>query len=212
MKAEMIHGDCLDVLSTMPDASVDAVIADPPYGVEYAAWDKTVPPQDVLTECLRVSRGPVVWFGAAKPRTMSDVLHYSPAPDRMLVWHVTFSLGATRSNGTFYRWHPIWCWRLPKKQDVIKHDVLPFRTDGRNWWNHPATKPQALMRTLVAAYCPAEGVVLDCFAGSGSTGVAAVAQGRGFIGIEREEEYVAVARKRLAAAASDQLPLAVGAP
>lgn len=202
MSAEIIHGDCLDVLRSMPDASADAVITDPPYGVSYAAWDKTVPPQDVLTECLRVSRGPVVWFGAAKTDVMRDVLAYAPPPARMLVWHVTFSLGATQAHGTFYRWHPIWCWRLPAKQDAIKHDVLAFGTDGRNWWNHPATKPLSLMRTLVAAYCPDGGVVIDCYAGSGSTGVAAVLEGRSFVGIEREAAYVDIARRRIVDAAS----------
>ena len=208
MSAEIIHGDCLDVLRSMPDGSVDAVIADPPYGINYADWDKTVPPQSVLAECLRVSRGPVIWFGGPQTRVMREVLAYTPPPDRMLVWHVTFSLGASRANGAFFRWHPIWCWRLPNKQDVIKHDVLPYRTDGRNWWNHPATKPQGLMRALVGAFSPDGGTVLDCYAGSGSTGVAAMTEGRSFIGIEREAAYVEIARKRIADAQA-QLGLGV---
>ena len=54
------------------------------------------------------------------------------------------------------------------------------------------------MRWLVRLIAPPGGVVLDPFAGSGSTGVAALAEGRRFIGIEREAAYVAIAEARLA--------------
>lgn len=64
--------------------------------------------------------------------------------------------------------------------------------------HHPTVKPQALMRWLVRLIAPAGGVVLDPFAGSGSTGVAALAEGRRFVGIEREAAYVAIAEARLA--------------
>jgi site-specific DNA-methyltransferase (adenine-specific) len=53
------------------------------------------------------------------------------------------------------------------------------------------------MRYLCRLITPPGGVVLDPFAGSGSTGVAAKAEGFGFIGIEREAEYVRIAQKRL---------------
>ena len=50
------HGDCLEVLRTLPDASVDAVVTDPPYGLSFMGkrWDYDVPSTDVWTECLRV--------------------------------------------------------------------------------------------------------------------------------------------------------------
>lgn len=62
---------------------------------------------------------------------------------------------------------------------------------------HPTVKPIALMRWLIRLAVPAGGVVLDPFCGSGTTGIAAVAEGRQFIGIEREGEYVEVACARL---------------
>ncbi len=62
---------------------------------------------------------------------------------------------------------------------------------------HPTVKPIALMRWLVALVTPAEGVVLDPFTGSGSTGAAAVLEDRRFLGIEREPDYVDVACARL---------------
>jgi site-specific DNA-methyltransferase (adenine-specific) len=62
---------------------------------------------------------------------------------------------------------------------------------------HPTVKPLALMRWLVKLVTPPSGLVLDPFAGSGSTGIAAVLEGRQFLGIEREGEYVDVACARL---------------
>jgi DNA modification methylase len=63
---------------------------------------------------------------------------------------------------------------------------------------HPTVKPLALMRWLVALVTPPGGVVLDPFAGSGSTGIAAVMEERLFLGIEREPKYVDIACARLA--------------
>lgn len=65
--------------------------------------------------------------------------------------------------------------------------------------NHPTVKPIKLMEYLCKLICPPEGIILDPFAGSGSTGVAAKRLGFGFVGIERELEYVAIALKRMEA-------------
>lgn len=62
---------------------------------------------------------------------------------------------------------------------------------------HPTVKPKKLMQYLIRMVTPPGGVVLDPFMGSGSTGVAAVEGGFGFIGIEREAEYAEIARRRL---------------
>ena len=67
---------------------------------------------------------------------------------------------------------------------------------------HMTGKPTALMRELVRCVEPG-GVVLDPFAGSGSTGVACLQTGRRFIGIEREAAYIEIARSRLQEAASE---------
>jgi site-specific DNA-methyltransferase (adenine-specific) len=63
---------------------------------------------------------------------------------------------------------------------------------------HPTVKPIELMRWLVRLLTPTGGLVLDPFTGSGSTGAAAVLEGARFHGIEREAEYVPIARARIA--------------
>ncbi len=53
---ELHHGNCLDILSTMPDASVDAVVTDPPYGLSFMGkrWDYDLPSVEIWKQCLRV--------------------------------------------------------------------------------------------------------------------------------------------------------------
>jgi DNA modification methylase len=68
--------------------------------------------------------------------------------------------------------------------------------------HHPCLKPTALMRYLCRLVTPPGGIVLDPFMGSGSTGKAAILEGFRFIGIEREAEYVEIARARIGAVLS----------
>lgn len=64
--------------------------------------------------------------------------------------------------------------------------------------HHPTVKPTELMRYLCRLITPPNGTALDPFAGSGSTGKAAILEGFSFIGIEREKEYAEIARARIA--------------
>ena len=74
---------------------------------------------------------------------------------------------------------------------------------GRIDKHHQTAKPVDLMRALVRVV-PPDGIVLDPFCGSGSTGVGAVREGRRFIGIERDAGFVDIARRRIAAAMDNE--------
>lgn len=86
----------------------------------------------------------------------------------------------------------------------IQTPKLDRATPRENWAphetrnNHPTVKPIDLMRWLVRLVTPPDGTVLDPFLGSGTTGCAAVLEGFQFIGIEREPEYVTIAKARIA--------------
>lgn len=66
--------------------------------------------------------------------------------------------------------------------------------------DHPTVKPVGLMRWLVRMVCPPGGTVIDPYAGSGTTGVACKMEGFGFIGIDRDDRYIAIARQRIGGA------------
>lgn len=188
------HADCRQVLAGLPDACVDAVITDWPYGVKIAEWDDAAP-YDMLLEFLRISRGPVVTFGAAA-KLRQDMLGLPVPPDRVLMWAPAFTSSHTQANGLFYRYHPIYCWRIPKKHDGPKHDVLRHNTNmGHMEWRHSCTKPESLMVDL-CGFAPNGGSILDPFVGSGTTVVAALRRGQRGYGIEMAEEHVRTARDR----------------
>lgn len=194
------HADCRDVLPTLEP--VDLVLTDPPYGVHLAEWDGEVP-YNLLTDFLNLTNGPVLWFGG--PNVASDVTGFPVPPQRVLVWAPTFKLQQVMAHGMAYRWHAIYAWQLPKKHDGPTWDVLNTPCDGRNFWNHPATKPLPLMRTL-CGFAPQDGLILDPFMGSGTTLRAAKDLGRRAIGIELEERYCEIAVRRLSQAV---LPLEI---
>ena len=96
--------------------------------------------------------------------------------------------------------------------DVPYTDVWTFPTVQAYPGKHPAEKPQPLLRHIIAASSKPGAVVLDAFAGSGSTGIAARDLGRDFIGIEKDNTWADYARERIAKAAeqAQQMELAIG--
>ena len=82
-----------------------------------------------------------------------------------------------------------------------KSNVLEYKKDNGGY--HPTQKPVALLEDLIQTYSNDGDTVLDFTAGSGSTGVACVNTNRHFIGIELDEGYFNIAKKRIEAAAND---------
>lgn len=131
---------------------------------------------------------------------------------------------ALRSRGWYLRATIIW--RKPSAVEPLRLDrpalsheyVFMFakseqydaRSPNEQWWGHsvwditphhtaehPATMPVELARRCIVASCPVDGLVMDPFCGSGTTGIAAVQEGRRFIGVELNEEYATLARRRV---------------
>lgn len=223
------QGDCLAVLRAMPDASVDCVITDPPYDSRTHTGamrldGKTGRPEmtdipfahltsmDFLAECLRVSRGWVIAFCA-----MEQIGHYQLMADKAWVragfWR--------RTNAT-----PQFTGDRPA---VAGDAVAIMHRPGRKKWNgggtaayweysserenrvHPTQKPLGLMSEMVAQFTQPDAVILDPFNGSGTTGVAALALGRRYIGVELIDEYADAAKVRLAEAAGEGKKTETGA-
>lgn len=85
-----------------------------------------------------------------------------------------------------------------KEGTARMRDVLVVPVGGNaKGVDHPAKYPQTLCESLIKAFSPEGGTVLDCFAGSGTTLLAAKATGRNFYGIDVMEKYVDLARRRL---------------
>lgn len=182
--ATLYLGDCMDILPTLP--KVDAVITDPPYGIniannpvrqmhEKSDWDTSTPPQEVLNCVLSKSELQIIWGG-----NYFDL----PPSQCFLVWDKV-----QPQNFSLAMCEMAWC---SKKSPAKMHrqSVLSYRKD------HPTQKPVELMVWCIEQAGNPQ-TILDPFMGSGTTGVAAIQLGRSFIGIEREPKYFDIACKRI---------------
>jgi site-specific DNA-methyltransferase (adenine-specific) len=87
----------------------------------------------------------------------------------------------------------------PQKTDNCRKDGSPtlvHRPTTKHGNHHPTVKPTSLMQYLCRLVTPKNGIILDPFMGSGSTGKAAILEGFNFVGIEKEADYANIARKR----------------
>lgn len=160
----------------------------------------------VLGQCYRITQhgGPLLVFTDFRqlPAT-SDALQAAGWTWRGIVpWHKPI---ARPCKGGFKRACEYVLWATKGPVDAARNPIyLPglfsaSQPRGSNR-HHITQKPDELMTELVKI-CVPEGTVLDPFSGSGSTGVAALASGRSFVGIELSEQIATTAGERLAAAA-----------
>jgi DNA modification methylase len=85
---------------------------------------------------------------------------------------------------------------LPEHQKYFYAPRVTRKERG-DYNDHPTPKPISLMSYLVKIYCPERGLVLDPFCGSGSTGIGALLENRKFVGIDQEEKYIEISKRRI---------------
>ena len=182
--ATLYLGDCRDVLPMLQTAH--AVVTDPPYGVNYAEWDRDIPEQTWLSHARRIAR--VTLF---TPGNGSQYRY--PPPDWTLAWARPGSVQRAAGGG-FSHWEPI----LVYGRNPMPFDCKIFAADtGAGDVDHPCPKPVKVMRWLVAEATEPGETVVDPFMGSGTTGIACAQLGRRFIGIEIEPKYFEIALRRI---------------
>lgn len=222
MTWQVIEGDALAVMASMPDNSVDLIATDPPYGIGYvsswttrmdgsprvadASFGADVFDASWLAEAARVLRpgGALYlftrWDVASRWRDAVNATGLKTV--QRIVWDKShWGMGDLRYYGS-------------QTEDVLfavkgDHRLRWQKREGNVWrvwkgevWRdgytgHPTQKPVAVMSRPIEVSCPPGGIVLDPFCGSGSTGVAAQRLGRDFIGIEIDAKWVARARERI---------------
>ena len=207
----LLHGDCRDVLSNIPAGSVDLIVTDPPYIARYcsrdgrsilndASDDWLLPAFTEAHRVLREGRFMVCFYGWPKAERFLGAWR---AAGFRVVGHVVFVKGYASSRRLVdYRHEMAY---LLAKGDAMRPvqriaDVLPWRYTGNRW--HPTEKPVCALRPLIEAFSWPNDLVLDPFAGSASTLVAARQLGRRYFGIELDADYHRLATRRLAEGAS----------
>lgn len=207
----LYHGDCLAILPHL--SGVDCVVTDPPFGLDipYNTYLDTKDNLERLVksfmpECMRAARRTIITPGITQ-------LHFYPAPTWIgcVAWNTTGSFGKYG----FTQWTPVLLYGSDVagfgslENGALKSDTIYISGGGGVGFMrkepshaHPCPKPRNIMVRLLERYAEPESTVLDPFAGSGTTGVACAMTGRRFIGIELDEGYCAIAKRRIEEAAN----------
>lgn len=205
---QIIQGDCLEILKTFPDKSVDLVLTDPPYGIKRDKgfggfggfgtpiarrrydddWDSKRPTKEVFDELLRTGKLVLIFGG----NFFANLL---PMGTHWIVWDKKNTMP------TFGDAELIWTNSDRKSVKIItrEYNGLIGKEEQRQ---HPTQKPLDLLQKIIRDYSDEKAIILDPFLGSGTTAVAAKMEGRNYIGIEISSRYVDIAKKRVAAAPS----------
>mgnify|MGYP003379583919 CR=1 FL=1 len=224
---QVITGDCLEVMRGMDAGSVDAVITDPPYMINTKSdgMGKLSPWADRVNGAFWYQQ----WIGQAratlKPSAClwsflnwrSFVTFQKAADDlrwpieSVLVWDKSW-IGPGGPRGLRPSYEMVALWAMPsfaiENRGLPDIQVFPWSSFKPN--GHPAEKPLDLMVWLIEHSTRPGDLVVDLFAGSGTTGVACVQTGRRFIGIEIDPGYADIARARIAKAAEQARQLTLG--
>ena len=208
-RVTLYHGDCREITAWL---EADVLVTDPPYGI---AWSV---PQGAFNAHLGKRKHAVGHAGiqndgstaardwaldqwAPRPAVVFGSLNLAPpeGSKQTLVWHKPDNAGIFGAVGGWRRdveaIYLLGSWpKIPAcRSAVVRSNAAALATYvGRG---HPHSKPLDVMETLIGS---TSGVVVDPFAGSGSTLVAAKRMGRAAIGVELEERYCEVIAKRLA--------------
>lgn len=248
---KLLLGDCLEVMKSIPDQSVDLCLTDPPYGTIACEWDTVINFEPMWKELHRIVKinGAICLFGS---EPFSSYLRMSNIKEFKYdwIWKKNHASGAFLAKkmpmktheiiSVFYISQPIYNRQFIEREEKakkryisnlknhsieknmflrttahmrnIKHNPIdPFKSnpksvlffDGvaRNSKKeksvHPTQKPVALLEYLIKTYTLECETVLDFTMGSGSTGVACKNLNRQFIGIEKDEKYFEIAKKRI---------------
>jgi len=203
--ATLYLGDCREILPTL--GKVDAVVTDPPYGIDYGkrmkgkgdgaggldanrwkdygefTWDEQRPSREVFDAIRAAAPIQIIWGG-------NYFTDYLPPTMQWLIWD------KCQRDFSLADFEVAWSSQQAASR-IFDYSRPQALRDGRE---HPTQKPVALMVWCLERLPASAKVILDPFAGSGTTGVACAKLGREFIGIEREPTYFDIACKRIAEA------------
>lgn len=185
---ELLHGDCMDYMRTLPDKAFDLAIVDPPYGIGISSnpvrqlhakkkWDNSTPCSDYFTELFRVSINQIIWGG-----NYFDL----PPSQGFIIWDKVqphgFSLAMCELAWISFQ----------KPAKIWKKSVL---SEQRKI--HPTQKPIALYKWLLHNYAQPGNRILDTHLGSGSIAIACHDMGFDLTACELDTDYYNAACKRL---------------
>lgn len=220
-EVKLYQGDCLEVMKNIEDGIVDLVVTDPPYEIAttgagmYKQADKQYVKElngmkdgfseEVLDELCRVMKKINIYFFCSQKQIIPLLDYFAKKKKcnwNILSWHKTNPVPAC-GNKYLTDTEFILFFREKGVKVYGSFDTkrtwyaTPLNQSDKKRYGHPTVKPLFILENLVVNSSQEDEVVLDCFMGSGSTGVACLNTNRDFIGIELDEKYFQIAKERI---------------
>lgn len=209
-------GDCCELMREIPDHSVDMVLCDPPYGIDYQSqWRKDkstwkpkiandkAPFIDFIPELSRIVKasGCVLLFTRwdVQQQFIDTMTDNGMKPKSVIIWDkVVHGMGdLKRAPGSRYESIIYWSGKdfsFPGKRPV---DIVRCQRVNPNELLHPNEKPIELLQELIRSYSRPGDVVFDACMGSGSSIIAAINTDRRYIGFELDPVHFETADRRI---------------
>jgi len=209
-------GDCLEIIPKLADESIDLLLVDPPYGINYLSRSTTLPKVRVTNDGpeayelldkalalilpkMKVNSHAYIFTTWQAFASMEVVVRKHLNLKNALVWEKNNRTRGDLKGNYGYQHEMIFFAHKGRRYLNGSRDanILKFKKVPTQYMVHTTEKPLELLEYLIFKSTSPGEVVLDSFAGSGSSCVAAKRLGRRYIGIELEEVWYSVAMKRL---------------
>lgn len=223
---DLYNGDCLEILKTIKDKSVDLIVTDPPYQIDntkaggksdFARSFQKVNDQlehhnltngfnkNILDEFVRVVKNINIYIWCNKkqiPMYIDYFVNKHKSSFDIIIWN---KKNAVPTFNNKYLTDKEYCLYFrkggycnPKKYEKAKTVYYqPINAKDKKLFNHPTIKPFNIIKTIIENSSREGDVVLDPFMGSGTTGAACAELGRSFIGVELDQKYFYIAKNRI---------------
>lgn len=217
---KVYQGDCIEVLKTFPDNSVDCILTDPPYGINFVPqrensrkrlgetpiendeiqgkeWAEWFMP--ICKECFRVLKdgGVAYFFSGFNPYYYYYCMLESKFEIKANIIWVKNKFGLGYHFRRQYEQVLVgFKGNVPIPKKAMSDVIFEKKVIGIALL-HSCQKPENLIRILLNQYTKENDLILDPFAGSGTTGVACKQLKRNYILIEKEPKYIDIINKRL---------------
>lgn len=211
---KLVHGDCLEVMKLIPNESIDLIVTDPPYLINYKShWNSQNKPISGDSDYDLIEKSIKEMYRVLKNNSAAYIFCSSKKIDYFM--RCCLDAGFTIKNSIVWVKNN-WTSGDLKGAYGQQYEIILLLNKGRRCFNgkrltdvwffdrvafqhqyHPNEKPVKLLEQCITKHSNEGDTVLDPFMGSGSVGVACLNTNRRFIGIEKDEKYYETAIHRI---------------